>query len=83
MAKYTVYLATAGAAPLPLLLPLAATQPAKVYVVKKIDPGAGTVDITPQGAELIENAPVWQLAVQYETVIIGNDGANWWLYSMI
>jgi hypothetical protein len=83
MSKYSVYLATAGAAALVLTLPLAANQPAKVYVVKKIDPGVGTVDITPQGGELIEMAPVWQLAVQFETVILGNDGAGWWLYSIV
>lgn len=83
MAKPTIYYVTTGAVALPLILPLAANQPSKVYVVKKVDAGAGTVDITPQGAELIEMAPVWQLAVQFEVVVIGNDGANWWLCSTI
>jgi len=83
MAKYTIYYATTGAAALALTLPLAANNPSKVYVVKKVDAGVGTVDITPGGAELVENGAVYQLVAQYDTVIIGNDSANWWLLSVV
>ena len=82
-AKHTTMLATAGGVALAIALPLSTNQPYKLYAVKKVDAGIGTVDITPQGGELIEGAPVYQLAVQYESVIIQNDGANWWILSMI
>ena len=82
-AKHTTMLATAGGAALTVLLPLSTNQPFKLYAIKKIDAGVGTVDVTPQGGELIENAPVLQLVAQYEVVIIQNDAANWWVLSMI
>lgn len=83
-AKEPVLLVTTGGAPLPITLPLAANQLAKVYAIKKIDPGVGTVDIMPQGPDLIDLAPIYQLAIQGEAVIIVSDGiVGWWILSMI
>ena len=86
-AKETAIFVTAGAGALPVQLPLAANNPAKVYAFKKIDVGIGTVDITANVADLIEGAPVYQLVAQYETIIIVSDGlvpaGNWWIISNI
>ena len=78
-AKETVILVTTGAAAIVVTLPVAASNPAKVYAIKKVDAGVGTVDITPQGAELVDNVTPYQLIAQYDTVIIANDTANWWV----
>lgn len=86
-AKDPVILATTGAGALAILLPQTTDQMAKVYAIKKIDAGAGTVDITAQGGDLIELAPVYQLAAPLEGIIIVSDGGtpigNWWIISMI
>ena len=86
-AKASVILVTTGAGALAVQLPVAANNHAKVYAVKKIDAGVGTVDITADVADLIEGVPVYQLAAQYETVIIVSDGlapaGNWWIISNI
>lgn len=86
-AKDPVILATTGAGALAILLPFTNVQLAKAYMIKKLDAGVGTVDITPQAGDLIEGAPVYQLAAQYEAIIIVSDGGvpigNWWIMSMI
>lgn len=86
-AKESVILVTTGGAPIPIQLPPTVNQIAKVYAIKKIDAGVGTVDITPTVPDLIDGAPIHQLAIQYETVIIVSDGAvppgNWWIISQI
>ena len=80
-AKETVILVTTGGAAVVVTLPVAANNPSKTYAIKKIDAGVGTVDITPQGAELIDNITPYQLVAQYERVIIANDAASWWVLS--
>ena len=78
-AKESVILVTTAAVAIVVTLPVAANNPAKVYAIKKIDAGVGTVDITPQGAELLDGVTPYQLLAQYDTVIIANDSANWWV----
>lgn len=82
-AREPVILATTGAAALVITLQPVTSQLAKVYAIKKIDAGVGTVDITPTVPDLIDGAPVYQLAVQYEGIIIVCEPGGWWILSQI
>lgn len=83
-AKEPVLLVTTGGGALPVVLPLAANQLAKVYAIKQLDAAPGTVDITTQGPDLIDGVPLYQLTAQYEAVIIVSDGiTDWWILSTI
>ena len=83
-AKEPVLLVTTGGGALPIILPLAANQLAKVYAIKQLDAAPGTVDIMTQGPDLVDGVPLYQLTAQYEAIIIVSDGiTGWWILSMI
>ena len=60
-------------------LPPAATSAWKVYTVKKVDASVNAVTVDPSGAETIDGAGTYPLALQYQSVTFQSDGTTWWV----
>lgn len=63
-------------------LPAAATCAGQIFVFKKTDASGNTVNIDPNGSEVIEGGGAgtsYNLTLQYEAVTIQSDGAKWWI----
>lgn len=50
----------------------------RVYSIKKVDPSVNVVTIDPSGAETIDGATTFPLAIQYESVTIVSNGSTGW-----
>lgn len=74
-------LVTTGAVAVAVTLPLAREAQRKLYHVKKIDAGIGTVVVTRAGGDLIDGAATTVLAVANSAVRLLPDalGNAWWL----
>lgn len=82
-AKETVILGTGGAGGIAITLPLAANNYGKVYAIKKVDAGAGAVQVQRNGGDLIDGAAAINLAAQWAAIIIVSDGvSNWYRISL-
>ncbi len=62
-----------------LTLPASASVKGKIYTIKKIDAGLGTVTIDGAGSETIDGALTQSLATQYAQISIVSDGVNWFI----
>lgn len=51
---------------IPITLPDSASVAGKVYIVKKLDAGAGAAQILPSGTDTIDNQTEWDLTNQYQ-----------------
>ena len=78
-----VVLVTTGAGNKTITLPHALDNASRVYTVKKVDAGIGTVTVTAVGTDTIDGAATVVLLAQWNTVTIISDGANWYKISAI
>jgi len=62
-----------------ILLPSAATEPEKVYNIKKIDSTVYLVTITPNGSDEIEFENEAIIRKQGTSLTIQNDGTDWYI----
>lgn len=76
VADYTILGDAVGGAVV-LNLPTAVGISGKIYNFKKVDATGNAVTVTPNGAETIDGAPNKALAVQWASVTLQSDGANW------
>lgn len=72
-------LVDATAAARTITLPTAASAKWRIYTIKKIDASLNTVTIDGDGAETIDGAATQLLLVQYQSITIQSDGAEWWI----
>jgi hypothetical protein len=61
---------------IPITLPDSASVQGKIYVVKKLDAGAGIAAIFPQGTDTIDNQTEWDLSNQYQYVRLYANGTT-------
>ncbi len=76
-----VLLITTGASAYTINLPTAVGISGKLYTIKKVDAGVGTVIIDPSAAQTIDGGATFVLSHQYDFVDIVSDGANWLILS--
>ena len=60
----------------PITLPDSASVEGKIYVVKKLDAGAGSLQILPQGTDLIDDQSEWDLTNQFQYVRLYANGTT-------
>jgi len=60
----------------PITLPNSASVQGKVYVVKKLDAGAGSLQIFPQSPDTIDGQTEWDLSNQYQFVRLYANGTT-------
>ena len=51
----------------------------RAYTIKKTDATANVVTVDANGGDLIDGAGTYPLSVQYQSVTLASDGANWWI----
>lgn len=77
---YTVIVDASGA-PFEVFLPTAVSAfsegAGRVFVVKRINSGLNSVDVTADGSETIDGSVTVTLSTQYQYIVIQSDGANW------
>lgn len=56
-------------------LPTAVGITGRVYVIK--NSGTGVITVDPNGAQTIDGLSAYTLAVQYESITVMSNGANW------
>jgi len=78
-----VILVTTGATGRTITLPAAANVPGRMYLIKKVDSGAGTVTIDANAAELIDGATTVVMTLINQAKVIISDGAAWNIFSSI
>jgi len=61
---------------IPITLPNSASVQGKIYVVKKLDAGAGAAQILSQGTDTIDNQTEWDLTNQYQYVRLYANGTT-------
>jgi hypothetical protein len=69
--------ATSGA--FTITLPAAASHTGRIYHIKKIDSSGNAVTVDGNSSETIDDGTTAVLTVQYETISIQSDGAEWWI----
>lgn len=74
-----VVLFTTGASNRTATLPAAASSTGKVFYIKKVDSGAGTVIIDGNASETIDGATTYTITIQYEAITIVCDGSAWYI----
>jgi len=60
----------------PITLPNSASVQGKIYVVKKLDAGAGSLQIFPQSPDTIDGQTEWDLSNQYQYVRLYANGTT-------
>ncbi len=74
-------LADAALSSVTLTLPVASTVGKREYRIKKIDNSVSNIiSITPSGGDTIDGAATYTLNVQYESVTLVSNGANWYIF---
>jgi hypothetical protein len=77
---YLTILGTGGAGGIQVTLPLAANNPGRVLVVKKVDVGVGVVTVAPQGPDIVDGLPLQPLPAQWNSIMVQSDGGtNWFI----
>lgn len=76
-----MYLVTTGASTIVATLPTAASLNTETIFIKKIDSGAGTVVLTPNGAETIDGLSTFTLSSQFQYVGVVSDGVAWQIFT--
>lgn len=75
----SVMLCNATSNAITINLPAAASSAGRIYNIKKTDSSANTVTIDANASETIDGALTYVATVQYESVTIVCDGANWFI----
>ena len=75
---YTI-LCDAAAGAIAITLPDAATLPAYVYTIKKIDTSANQVVITPTGTDTVDGSATAAILVPFVSITVQSDGTNWYI----
>lgn len=73
----TVILADATGASLTVTLPTAIGLTGKIRTIKRLNAGANTVTVATTSSQTIDGATTQVLAIQYTSVDVISDGANW------
>lgn len=60
-------------------LPTSATAPNKTYIIKKTDTGTTTTVNVSGGVELIDGSATFSLPTQYQSILVGNNGSQWYV----
>lgn len=68
-----------GTSGITIALPAAASNIGRVYIIKKIDSGAGKITIDANLNETIDGSLTWLLTLQYESITIQSNGSNWYI----
>ena len=81
LATYTPYpemilRGTTSGLNIPITLPDSASVQGKIYVVKKLDAGAGSLQILSQGTDTIDGQTEWDLTNQYQYVRLYANGTT-------
>jgi hypothetical protein len=77
------YTILCNASSLTVSLPQASTVTGRIYVIKKIASGTGTITIDPNGSELIDGATTYtSLTAQWMSVIIQCNGTAWYVLAI-
>ena len=81
LATYTPYpemilRGTTSGLNIPITLPDSASVQGKIYVVKKLDAGAGSLQLFPQGTDTIDGQTEWDLSNQYQYVRLYANGTT-------
>jgi hypothetical protein len=61
---------------IPITLPNSGSVSGKIYLVKKLDAGAGAAQILTQGTDTIDNQTEWDLTNQYQYVRLYANGTS-------
>lgn len=61
-------------------LPTAVGIAGKVYHVKKTDSSGNAVTIDPNGAQTVDGSGTYAITVQYQSISVISDGANWRIF---
>lgn len=77
VASASVIDGTTGATNRTLNLPAVAGCPGRLYLIKKVDSGVGTITIDPNSTETIDGASTLVLSSQYASVLIQSNGTEW------
>jgi hypothetical protein len=72
----TIIRGTTSGLNVPITLPDSASVQGKIWVVKKLDAGAGTLQIFSQGTDTIDNQTEWDLTNQYQYVRLYANGTT-------
>jgi hypothetical protein len=72
----TVIRGTTSGLNVPITLPDSASVQGKIWVVKKLDAGAGVLQIFSQGTDTIDNQTEWDLTNQYQYVRLLANGTT-------
>jgi len=76
-ASDTCILADATGGAFTITLPAAASNSGQIYYISKIDSTAGAITIDGNASETVDGALTINLDRQYQSVILTNDGSNW------
>jgi len=68
-----------GASDRTMTLPSAGTSDGKIIIIKKIDSGAGKVIVDGNGAQTIDGSTTVNITMQYDSITIISNGANWFI----
>lgn len=77
VASASVIDGTTGATNRTLNLPAVASCAGRLYLIKKVDSGVGTITIDPNSTETIDGASTLVLSSQYSSVLIQSNGTEW------
>jgi hypothetical protein len=72
----TIIRGTTSGLNVPITLPDSASVQGKIWVVKKLDAGAGALQIFSQGTDTIDNQTEWDLTNQYQYVRLYANGTT-------
>ena len=72
-----VILCDASSSAFTVSLPAAAAKKGKIYQIKKIDSSANKVTLDPDGAETIDGCTTIDITMQYDSLMVVSDNANW------
>ena|ERR1700678_3531907 len=72
----TIIRVTTGASAIPISLPIPASCPGKIFTVKKVDAGVGSIVITPASGA-IDGSPTWTIDDQYSFVRLLSTGTTY------
>jgi hypothetical protein len=72
-------LVSAASANVTITLPTAVGLTGRVYIIKRTDNSANSLTIDGNAAETIDGAATRNISLQYQTLTLQSDGANWFI----
>jgi len=77
LASDNIILVTTGGGGVTITLPTAGSASGRIYQIKKVDSGAGTLTVSGNGSN-IDGASTITTATQYQSFTVVSDGTQWW-----